>query len=98
MFSPAAAFHLLTKITHNKSAKIYYTNKTQGPKITRLGLAPERVVIEKMLIQFWNPLLMAGKIGDMRVPTFSPCLKKSHKLCGCTACYHIICIQKLSKV
>ena len=29
-----------------------------------------------LLILFWNPLLMAGKIGYMQFPTFSPFLKK----------------------
>ena len=53
--------------------RLIYTNKIQRPKNGWRDLAPERVDVEKRLIQFWNPLLMALLIGTFAPPIGNIC-------------------------
>ena len=53
--------------------KIIYINKRVRPKNGWRDLAPERVDVEKRLIQFWNPRLMALLIGTFAPPICDLC-------------------------
>ena len=61
-------------------------NNYEGPKYGSAKCLPQRWHVEQWLIQFWNPLLMAVKVGHMQFPEFSTMLEKfAEKLCGHTA-------------
>ena len=47
-----------------------YINKRVRPKIGCSATPPKRVDVEKWLIQFWNPLLMAVSVGYVPFPEF----------------------------
>jgi len=47
-----------------------YINKRVRPKTVGTATPPKRVDLEKWLIQFWNPLLMAVSVGYVPFPEF----------------------------
>ena len=47
-----------------------YINKRVRPKTVGTATPPKRVDVEKWLIQFWNPLLMAVSVGYVPFPEF----------------------------
>ena len=57
-------------VGQNRFKTSIYINKRVRPKTVGTATPPKRVDVEKWLIQFWNPLLMAVSVGYVPFPEF----------------------------